>query len=146
MELFTIGFTKKSAEAFFDLLHQHSIQRIIDIRLRPGSQLAGFAKQEDLIYFLKHLGNLEYQHFDFLAPTAEILDGYRKDKNWARYSERFHALMSERQVLDRLNRSSFVEKKTCFLCSEHLPDQCHRRLVSELLASNWAGVTINHLS
>jgi uncharacterized protein (DUF488 family) len=48
MRLYTIGFTQKSAETFFDLLRQHGVQRLVDIRLNPNGQLSGFAKQNPL--------------------------------------------------------------------------------------------------
>jgi len=53
MKIFTIGFTKKSAEEFFTLLKDAGVRRVIDIRLNNTSQLAGFAKARDLEYFLK---------------------------------------------------------------------------------------------
>ena len=49
--LYTIGFTKKSAEDFFELLKKHHVKNIIDVRISNSSQLAGFAKGNDLIYF-----------------------------------------------------------------------------------------------
>lgn len=51
MEIFTIGFTRKSAEQFFGLLTEHEIERLIDVRLNNTSQLAAFTKQDDLAFF-----------------------------------------------------------------------------------------------
>jgi len=97
MKLYTIGFTKKSAENFFTLLQKNNIKRLIDIRLNPDGQLAGFAKRNDLAYFLSHLVDCEYQHIKVLAPTDDILSDYRKDHDWDRYVKRFEALMDERK-------------------------------------------------
>ena len=58
MKIFSIGFTQKSAEEFFDLLRKHGIQRVVDIRIHLGGQLAGFAKDCDLAYFLKALAGI----------------------------------------------------------------------------------------
>ena len=77
-KLFTIGFTKKSAEEFFSRLQTAGVKRVIDVRLNNVSQLAGFAKREDLAYFLKALCDCEYRHEPLLAPTKEILNGYKK--------------------------------------------------------------------
>ena len=146
MKIYTIGFTKKSARKFFELLKDNHIGRLIDIRLKPGGQLAGFAKKDDLAYFLHELLNCEYHHFDFLAPSDDILNVYRKDKDWWRYERQFEALMDERDILNHLDPTFFAEKSCCLLCSEAMPDKCHRRLVAERLARHWPGVEIVHLN
>jgi uncharacterized protein (DUF488 family) len=146
MKIYTIGFTKKSAERFFELLGDNQIGRLIDIRLKPGGQLAGFAKQDDLAYFLRELIDCEYHHLDFLAPSEDILTAYRQDKDWEGYERQFEALMDERAVLDRLDPAFFADKRCCLLCSEDTPDQCHRRLIAERLARNWPDVEVVHLT
>ncbi len=146
MKIYTIGFTKKSAQRFFALLKDNHIGRLIDIRLKPGGQLAGFAKKDDLAYFLRELLDCEYYHFDFLAPSDDILNGYRKDKNWQHYEQQFETLMEKRDISSRLDATFFAEKPCCLLCSEDTPDKCHRRLVAERLARQWPGVEIVHLS
>jgi uncharacterized protein (DUF488 family) len=146
VKIYTIGFTKKSAERFFQLLKDNQIGRLVDIRLKPGGQLAGFAKQDDLAYFLRELVDCEYHHFDFLAPSEDILKNYRQDKDWERYERRFEALMDERRVVGRLDPSFFAGRPCCLLCSEDMPDRCHRRLVAERLARHWPDVEIVHLT
>jgi uncharacterized protein (DUF488 family) len=145
MKIYTIGFTKKSAESFFGLLRDNHVGRLIDVRLKPGGQLSGFAKKDDLIYFLRELLGCEYHHFDFLAPSEDILKTYRQDKDWQRYERQFEALMDERGVLDRLDPAFFTEKSCCLLCSEDTPDKCHRRLIAERLARSWPDVEVVHL-
>src|SRR5687768_10163178 len=139
MKLYTIGFTKKSAEQFFNLLRQNRVERLLDIRLHPGGQLAGFTKQPDLAYFLNQLIHCDYQHLPMLAPTDEILSDYRKNHQWAVYVERFEALMDERGMPEALDRQLFETKTCCLLCSEATPEQCHRRLVAERVARHWPG-------
>jgi len=146
MKLYTIGFTQKRAEVFFGLLQQNGVQRLVDIRLNPGGQLSGFAKQEDLPYFLSRLaGGCQYVHLPELAPTKEILDDYRAGLSWNGYEKRFQALMDERRVPDSLNQSDFLNLVSCLLCSEAKPDNCHRRLVAERMAEKWPRVVIIHL-
>jgi uncharacterized protein (DUF488 family) len=145
LRIYTIGFTKKPAERFFSLLRDHSVQRLLDIRLHPGGQLAGFAKQDDLRYFLQELAHCGYAHLSELAPTDEILSEYRKDHKWPRYTERFEALMDERGIPDRLDRIMFEQEICCLLCSEDTPEKCHRRLVAERIAAHWDDVEIVHL-
>lgn len=145
MKLFTVGFTQKRAEVFFDLLRQHGVGRLVDIRLNPRGQLAGFAKQEDLPYFLSRLADgCQYVYVPELAPTKEILKDYREDLHWPGYVARFEALMDERRVPEILDRSEF-EPASCLLCSEPIPEHCHRRLVAERLAAAWSDVEVVHL-
>ena len=146
MRIYTIGFTKKPAERFFSLLKEHGVQRLVDIRLHPGGQLAGFAKQDDLAYFLRELAKCGYTHMPELAPTDEILSEYRKDHKWPLYNERFQALMDERGIPERLDRIMFEQEICCLLCSEDTPEKCHRRLVAERMAAHWDDVEIVHLT
>jgi uncharacterized protein (DUF488 family) len=145
MRLYTIGFTKKSAEKFFSLLKDNNVNCLLDIRLHPNGQLAGFTKQDDLAYFLSHLMNCEYQHLEVLAPADEILSDYRKDNDWDQYVQRFEHLMDERDVPACLDRALFENKQCCLLCSEATPEKCHRRLVAERIAQQWRGTEIIHL-
>jgi uncharacterized protein (DUF488 family) len=144
VEIATIGFTQSSAEYFFERLKRAGIQRLLDIRLNNSSQLSGFAKSGDLAYFLKTICGAEYEHDVRLAPTQELLDGYRKRRgSWEAYERAFLGLMRERNVPAILDRNTF-EQKTVLLCSEAGPARCHRRLVAELLA-DWWGARIEHL-
>ncbi len=145
MRLFTIGFTQKPAERFFDLLRQHEVGRLIDIRLNPHGQLSGFAKGGDLAFFLHRLAGCDYRHLPVLAPTAAILKAYRTDGNWTTYVHRFEALMDERAIPVALDVGLFNDRPPCLLCSEHEPARCHRRLVAERLARAWPDVDIVHL-
>lgn len=145
MKLYTMGFTKKSAEQFFTLLQERGITRLVDIRLRPNGQLAGFTKRDDLAYFLPNIINCEYHHMPSLAPTKEILSTYRRDGDWGKYVEQFEALMDRRNVPFSLDRTFYEEKACCLLCTEPTPEQCHRRLVAERIARSWADTEIIHL-
>ncbi len=146
MEIFTIGFTQTTAEDFFSRLKAHRIERLLDVRLNNRSQLAGFAKRDDLAYFLRELVDADYEHAPSLAPSQEILDAYKKQKSisWPEYEERFLALMRDRRVESELDPAEF-EARTVLLCSEATPEHCHRRLVVEYLSIHWPALTAVHL-
>ena len=145
MEVYSIGFTKKTAERFFETLKAEGIRRLIDVRLNNVSQLAGFTKRDDLAYFLNRICDAEYIHEPLLAPTQEMLDGYKKRKGpWEEYERNFLELMSRRKVEDHLDRTMFATR-TVLLCSEPEPDHCHRRLVLEYLAAKWGDLAVHHL-
>jgi uncharacterized protein (DUF488 family) len=144
MKLFTIGFTKKTAEQFFSTLSSANVKTLIDVRLNNVSQLAGFSKRKDLQYFLRVICGVEYLHLPELAPTPEILDEYRnRSHDWRDYEAQFLSLLRKRKVAQTLDRKVF--DRACLLCSEDKPSQCHRRLVAEHLQKKWAGIEITHL-
>jgi len=144
MRMFTIGFTKKSAEEFFTRLYSAGVKRLVDVRLNNVSQLAGFSKRDDLRYFLKAICAIDYVHVPELAPTQAMLDEYRKAKQgWDEYAAAYHALIAERHVESTLDRETFGD--SCLLCSEAEPDHCHRRLAAEYLRGRWGDVEIVHL-
>ena len=144
INLYTIGFTKKTAQQFFETLVNSGVKRIIDTRLNNVSQLAGFAKRKDLEYFLQKIGNIEYVHILDMAPTKDILDEYKKNKgDWKTYEQKFLQLISDRQIEKQV--SSELLDGGCLLCSEAKPHHCHRRLVGEYLSDKLGNISISHL-
>jgi uncharacterized protein (DUF488 family) len=145
MKIFTIGFTKKPAEMFFMRLKNAGVKRLVDVRLNNVSQLAGFTKKDDLRYFTKEICHIDYVHVPALAPTADILDPYKKQKNgdWPLYERQFRALMEQRRIEETVSRD--VLDGGCLLCSEEKPHHCHRRLVAEYLKEKWGDVEIEHI-
>lgn len=144
MKVFTIGFTKISAEGFFTALRKSGAKRVVDVRLNNVSQLAGFAKRQDLKYFLREICSMDYVHLPELAPTQPLLDAYRKAKgDWAAYERGFQDLMRARRIEETVSRD--VMNDGCLLCSEDTPHHCHRRLVAEYLRDQWGDIEIEHL-
>ena len=145
MKVYTIGFTKKGAREFFHLLEDAGVEQLFDVRVRNRSQLAGFAKRDDLKYFLGEILDAEYHHHPNLAPTKDLLDEWRDDEiTWQEYEDRFYKLMREREIEKEFSPADF-EDQTVLLCSEHKPDKCHRRLVVEYLDDEWGDVRAIHL-
>ncbi len=144
IQVHTIGFTKKSAEQFFEKIKRSGVKRVVDVRLNNVSQLAGFSKKDDLQYFLKQIGGDDYVHEPNLAPTQDILDAYKKDGgDWAVYEEKFLALMERREIEKVIPRE--LLDGGCLLCSEDKPHHCHRRLVAEYLNRKWGCVKVSHI-
>lgn len=139
MKLYTIGFTQKTAEEFFESLNAKDISLLIDIRLNNKSQLAGFAKGRDLKYFLKKLGNIDYAHEIDFAPTKELLDDWKKKRiSWEEYENIYNQLLIDRSAENifkehYLDSQNVLSHNICFLCSENTPDYCHRRLLANYL-------------
>ena len=145
MEVYSIGFTQKTAEQFFTLLRRAGIRQLLDVRLNNVSQLAGFTKRDDLRFFLREVCGADYQHEPLLAPTKEMLKEYKKNKgSWLDYETKFLALMTDRKIEERIDRTLF-SVPTALLCSEPTAEHCHRRLVLEYLRDKWGDLTIAHL-
>ncbi|MEI6046319.1 MAG: DUF488 domain-containing protein [Chloroflexota bacterium] len=145
MEIYTTGFTKKTAAQFFGSLRAAGIKRLVDVRLNNTSQLAAFAKRDDLEFFLREICQADYVHEPLLAPTQVMLDGYKKAKgSWEEYERQFLALLAERKVEEDLDRKLF-EVPAVLLCSETTAEHCHRRLVAEYLRDKWGDLKIIHL-
>ena len=144
MRILTIGFTKKSAELFFSRLHNSGAKRVVDVRLNNVSQLAGFAKKDDLRFFLREICAMDYIHLPTLAPTQDILTQYKKKKGeWSLYEQQFLELMKSRAIETTISKETLSE--ACLLCSEEQPTRCHRRLVAEYFKRHWGDVEIVHL-
>lgn len=140
MKIYTIGFTKKSAEAFFGILKDNQIEQLVDIRLNNKSQLAGFTKMRDLEYFLREIVGIDYYYFDFLAPTKELR---KMVKDWDLYTQEYLKLLEKRKVLQKLD-PEFFKKKTVLLCSEPVASDCHRGILTKYLQEQW-NIEVVHL-
>jgi len=146
-KLYTIGFTKKSAQKFFELLEKSGVNTIIDIRLNNTSQLSGFAKYPDIKYFLKKLQNIDYIHDLNFSPTEDILKNYKnKLYTWNDYVKYFDKLMNEREIEKYIveKYSDCLGKNYCLLCSEDSSENCHRSLISKKFNKIF-GIEIEHL-
>lgn len=144
IKLFTIGFTKKTAEHFFETLIKNNVVKIIDIRINNRSQLAGFAKVADLKYFAKTIANIEYIYLPDFAPTKELLSDYQNKRiDWTGYEKMYRQLIEQRNIKTKYDISSF--NNACFLCSEETPEQCHRRLLVEFFQEVNSDIQIIHL-
>lgn len=143
--IYTIGHTQKTLEQFIRLLQENQVDVVIDVRLRGTSQLLGFAKQDDLAFLLRHGFDIDYERRPELAPTPEILDGYRANRDWAVYVQAFQPLLRQRGCLIVCRELLRRYQRPCLLCSEPTPEKCHRRLIAEWWAEQLPGLQIVHL-
>ena len=145
MEVYTIGFTKRTAAEFFETLKRAGVKRLLDVRLNNSSQLAGFTKKDDLRFFLKEICGTEYFHEPMLAPTQDLLDNYKKRKgSWDDYEHGFLHLMEQRAIESKI-APGFFDVPTVLLCSEKTAEHCHRRLILQYLNIKWGDVRVVHI-
>ena len=145
-KIFTIGFTKMTAEEFFTCLERNHVKKVVDVRLYNTSQLLGFSKYPDIEYFLRNLSGIDYIHDLEFAPSEKILDYYKKKYiDWEGYEEAFSALMRVRDIDEHILKNYADADNICLLCTEVSPENCHRRLVAEKIAEVLGDVDIIHL-
>ncbi len=141
MKLYTIGFNGKSAREFFTILKHAGVRKIIDVRLYPSTQNSGFAKAQDLAFFLSVLCHIDYEHRKEFAPTAKLLKDYKEGLfGWDEYVEQYQNICQAHRFMLTSDMDG-----CCFLCAEPTPEQCHRRLLVEYLAKQSDDVEIVHL-
>lgn len=144
--IYTIGFTKKKAEYFFELLADKNIETVIDIRLNNTSQLAAFAKYPDIEFFLEKINHIKYIHDVKFSPDERTLKRYKKKEiTWDQYVVEFAETMKNRRIDDYIKKNYSLEKPVCLLCSEATAEKCHRRLVAEMFLEVDNKLEIVHL-
>lgn len=141
MRLYTIGYSKKTAEEFFDILRDNGVTQVVDIRRHNSNQLAGFTKQSDLPWFLDTIAGIGYSHELALAPSEDLMRAYRKE---GLPFDEFAAKL-RKQFEDREMPTKATFDHAALLCSEADPSTCHRLVASEYLAEKWSGVEVIHL-
>lgn len=143
--LYTIGFTQLPLAEFVGLLRGAGVDAVVDIRLRNTSQLAGWAKRDDLAFLLREGFGIAYEHAQPFAPTDELLDRYRSDHDWETYAAAYRALLDQRAAAETGRALLDRYRAPCLLCSEPTPDRCHRRVLAEYLAGQLGDLEVVHL-
>ena len=145
-KIFTIGFTRKTAEEFFETLKKNGVKKIVDVRLNNTSQILGFSKSYDMKYFARVILNGEYFHDRKFAPSEKILVRYKKGViSWDDYEKEFAELMKYRDIDTYIADKYADAENYCLLCTEVSPENCHRRLVAEKIRDVLGDVEIIHL-
>jgi uncharacterized protein (DUF488 family) len=152
MKLFTIGFKGRSAENFFRTLKNAGVQKLIDVRRKNASQLAGFTKGPDLRYFLQECFCITYEHIPDFAPSEELLKEYqtrlgkkkKDDAAWAYYVEKFSNEVLSQSTIEHFQKAVSGCESICLLCSEENAERCHRRLLAEYLEKHLPNIEVEH--
>jgi uncharacterized protein (DUF488 family) len=143
MNIYTIGYTPKTAEQFFELIKKNNIKLLLDIRLNNKSQIAGFTKRENLPYFLWELCQCKYEHCLEFTPNEEMYN--EKKISWERYTRDYIILIESRGTYKNFIDRFADYENICLLCSESTPDRYHRRLLAEMIIQNNPDTILTHL-
>ena len=140
-----MGLQGNRLRTFTYFLKSAGVEKIIDTRLNPASQLAGFAKGQDLKFIADKIAGIIYEHNSDFTPTKDLLFRYRgKQITWQQYKQAYLDLLDVRKVAQKID--TFTLKNSCLLCSEHSPEKCDRRLLAEYLKRVRNEIKIIHLS
>ncbi len=124
-QLFTIGHSNHSIERFMELLRQHGIEVIVDVRSKPASSRNPQFNRELLKASLGEAG-IRYL---FLGKELGARRSEREayDGNVASY-ERIAKLPAFKDGLDRV-KSGVNTYRVALMCAEKDPIDCHRTLL-----------------
>jgi uncharacterized protein (DUF488 family) len=143
--IYTIGFTKKPLRKFLDLLREAGADAVIDVRRHNSSQLAGYAKKDDLACILEMAG-IGYEQALIFAPEEDLLAQYKAKKiSWDEYEQQFVRALEQADPIDEAQAMLKPYQRPALLCAEDEAKKCHRRLVAEWLAPKLGNVKIVHL-
>ena len=129
LQIWTIGHSNRSLETFLNLLNEHEIQVLADVRRFPTSKLEHF-KREALEKWLPKQG-IEY------VWLGEELGGYRRGG----YKKHMRTKLFREGIKKLLEIAR--NKRTCIMCMEVNPKYCHRRFISAHLERK--GVRVIHI-
>lgn len=145
--VFTIGHSTHSLDRFLELLAQHEIGALVDIRRFPGSRKHSHFNRDNLAAALPKAG-VQYQWLEALGgrrhkkadavPSTNLGLRNQSFRNYADY------MLNDdfRKGIEKLLKIA-RKKPTAIMCAEGLFWRCHRRLVSDFLIAN--GVTVQHI-
>lgn len=143
--IFTIGSNRKSAETFFELLRRNNVRFLLDIRLKNTSQLAGFAKGNDLEYFTKRILGIGYRHDVRFAPDEGLFENRKaKGLSMDQFALKFREILNERNMKKiLLDEYADVMDGICLICSEEDHRECHRSVVAGYVTEVFGGKVVN---
>ena len=142
--VWTVGHSTRTFEDFLDLLQEHRIALLADVRHFPASARVPWTNREALAASLPRAG-LAYEHLAGLG-------GYRKaladsaNTGWRNASFRGYAdYMATSEFAAALDRLIGLAKehRTAVMCAEAVPWRCHRGLLSDALLMR--GVRVVHI-
>lgn len=132
--IYTIGHSTRSTQEFIDLLKQHKVTQLVDIRTIPKSRHNPQFEKEELKENLKK-ADISYEYIEDLGglrPKAKesINDAWHNAsfRNYADYMQTDDFLCGLNELVELSKK-----KTTAIMCAEAVPWRCHRSLVSDAL-------------
>ena len=134
LDVFTIGHSTRTWEAFLELLRVHGIKRVVDVRSIPRSRHNPQFNREILSMKLRS-ARIGYVH---LRKLGGLRHARRDSPNMGWRNASFRGFADYMQTPDfdaglgRLIKLA-KQKKTALMCAEAVPWRCHRSLIADAL-------------
>lgn len=132
--IYTIGHSTRDINSFIDLLLQHNITVLVDVRRFPGSKKFPQFNKEDLAQSLKDR-SIEYVPMDGLGgrrkPKEDSKNTVWRNKSFQAYADYMETDEFKEAVIELKQMAQ--KSTTAIMCSEALWWRCHRALISDFL-------------
>jgi uncharacterized protein (DUF488 family) len=141
LKLYTIGYEGTDLARVIEVLDEHGVKLVADIRERPQSRKPGFSKN----VFQKALAlkQIDYRHFRDLGDPKDGRTAARSG-NYPLFRNIYARQLATAKAMEQLQAltSTARAQATCLLCFEKEPVECHRMIVADCLAEE-GFVTVN---
>ena len=131
-QLFTFGYEGLDIDAFIARLRADAVETVMDVRQLPLSRKKGFSKSA-LGAALQHAG-IAYLHVSALGCPRPIRDRYKRDGDWAAYTESFLGYLETQEAPLRDLAALAGDSTVCLMCFEADFTRCHRSFVARAAA------------
>ena len=141
--IYTIGHSTRTLLELVELLREHGVARLADVRRFPGSRRHPHFSREALEDALPRRARIDYVHFEALGGRRRPL---KHSPNTAWESDQFRGYadhMSSDEFRAAVERLLEGDQATAVMCAEAVPWRCHRNLLSDELVRR--GVEVIHI-
>ncbi len=142
--ILTIGHSTRPIEEFIELLRQHGVQRLIDIRTIPRSRHNPQFNGDALAHSLRG-AHIEYAHLKELGglrhPRLDSTNLGWRNASFRGYADYMQTEEFEQAVQRLLQLCG--EKRCAVMCAEAVPWRCHRSLLADALVAR--GIAVEHI-
>lgn len=140
--LYTAGYQGRDIDAFVELLGDHGVDTLVDVRENPYSRKPGFTKGP--LEEAAAEAGIDYLHVEALGNPSEIrkeLDG--TEEILAAYVDHMEGDWAD--ALEPVRRLVEAGDQPCLMCYERSVDECHRGPVADALAERLEDLSVEHL-
>ncbi|MFP4636112.1 MAG: DUF488 family protein [Nitriliruptoraceae bacterium] len=139
--LYTVGYERRDLDELIELLEQHRVEQLIDVRFNASSRKPGYAKSR-LSQALATAG-IGYRHLSALGNPRENREPLRRGEPdaIAAYRARLDEAPDAVEVVAR----AAADHDVALLCYERDPSGCHRALVADAVVQLAPSVNLHHL-
>lgn len=136
--VYTIGYEGLSSDSFIDILSKNEIEQVLDVREIPISRKPGFSKG----ILSKNLENagISYVHMKELGSPKKIRDDLHETKDYEKFFSAYRFYIGTHFMYIQNAWELVTQKKTCLLCFEKKPTECHRSVIASCLSASMPNV------